>query len=54
VKRHRAGVDLRGKIAVCILTGHGLKDPDTAMTVEASIHQSSSRIEDVERVLGWS
>ncbi len=54
IKRQRGGVNLQGKIAVCILTGHGLKDPDTAMTVEASIHQSSARIEDVEHVLGWS
>jgi threonine synthase len=54
MKRHRAGVDLRGKIAVCILTGHGLKDPDTAMTVEATLHQSPATVDEVERVLGWS
>ncbi|TAJ20067.1 MAG: threonine synthase [Dehalococcoidia bacterium] len=54
MKRHRAGADLRGKIAVCILTGHGLKDPDTAMTVEATLHQSAAKVDEVERVLGWS
>lgn len=54
MKRHRAGADLRGKIAVCILTGHGLKDPDTAMTVEATLHRSAAKVDDVERVLGWS
>ena len=54
MKRHRAGVDLRGKIAVCVLTGHGLKDPDTAMTVAATLHQAPATVGDVERVLGWS
>ncbi len=54
MKRHRAGADLRGKIAVCILTGHGLKDPDTAMTVEATLHQAPANVADVESVLGWS
>ena len=54
MKRHRAGADLRGKIAVCILTGHGLKDPDTAMTVEATLHQAPANVADVEGVLGWS
>jgi threonine synthase len=54
IQRHRAGADLRGKIAVCILTGHGLKDPDTAMTVEATLHKTAAKVDDVERVLGWS
>ena len=54
VQQHRAGADLRGKVAVCILTGHGLKDPDTAMSVEATIHQAPAQAAAVERVLGWS
>ncbi len=54
VQQHRAGVDLRGRIAVCILTGHGLKDPDTAMTVEATIHRAAADVTEVEHVLGWS
>ena len=27
----RGRVDLKGKTVVCVLTGHGLKDPDTAI-----------------------
>jgi threonine synthase len=29
---HRTGRLERGQVAVCVLTGHGLKDPDTAMS----------------------
>ena len=54
IQQHQAGADLRGKVAVCILTGHGLKDPDTAMTVEATLHHAPAEITEIERVLGWS
>ena len=54
VKQHRAGVDLAGQVAVCILTGHGLKDPDTAMTTEVTRHSAPADAEAVERVLGWA
>ena len=54
MKQHRAGVDLGGKVAVCILTGHGLKDPDTALKVEAVTHEAAADAESVERVLGWA
>jgi threonine synthase len=30
-------VDLRGKRVVCVLTGHGLKDPDTAINRNAGV-----------------
>ena len=54
IQQHRAGADLRGKIAVCILTGHGLKDPDTAMTVEATIPRAAANVGEVEQALGWA
>ncbi|MFN8639943.1 MAG: threonine synthase [Dehalococcoidia bacterium] len=53
-KQRRAGADLGGKTAVCILTGSGLKDPDTAMTIEAVRHESDATTSGVERALGWS
>ncbi len=53
LKQRRAGADLRGQTAVCILTGSGLKDPDTAMTIEAVRHEAKAEIGSVERVLGW-
>lgn len=52
LKQGRAGVDLRGRTAVCILTGSGLKDPDTAMAIEAVRHDAAADTASVERVLG--
>ncbi len=49
----RAGVDLAGLTAVCVITGSGLKDPDTALKVEAVRHEASAEVEAVERVLDW-
>jgi len=54
IKQHRAGVDLADQVAVCILTGHGLKDPDTAMKTEVTRHSAPAEAEAVERVLGWA
>ncbi len=53
-KQRRGGADLGGKTAVCILTGSGLKDPDTAMTIEAVRYESDATTVGVERALGWS
>ena len=53
LQQHAAGVDLSGKTAVCIITGHGLKDPDTALEIEADRVESSAETDAVERALGW-
>ena len=53
LKRARAGHSLRGLVGVCILTGHGLKDPDTAMKIPAVRHEAPADLEAVERSLGW-
>lgn len=49
----RSGVDLTGLTVVCVLTGSGLKDPDTALNVEAVRHETSADVRAVERALGW-
>ncbi|MCK9495985.1 MAG: threonine synthase, partial [Dehalococcoidia bacterium] len=54
VRRHREGADLSGQVAVCIITGHGLKDPDTALKVEAITHEAPADVDAVARVLGWA
>ena len=54
IRQHREGADLSGKTAVCIITGNGLKDPDTALGVQANIRRSEADIASVERALGWS
>ena len=43
---------LEGQVAVCVLTGSGLKDPDTALTIEAVRHETGPTAEAVERALG--
>ncbi|MSQ41656.1 MAG: threonine synthase [Dehalococcoidia bacterium] len=50
----RAGARFAGRTAVCVLTGSGLKDPDTALTIEAVRHDAPADVEAVERALGWS
>ncbi|MGE0228630.1 MAG: threonine synthase [Dehalococcoidia bacterium] len=53
LKRARAGARLEGLTAVCVITGHGLKDPDTAMTIEAVRHEVPADLAAVEESLGW-
>jgi threonine synthase len=53
LKQRREGARLEGLVAVCVLTGSGLKDPDTALTIEAVRHETPPEAGAVERVLGW-
>jgi threonine synthase len=45
-------VDFRGKRVVCVLTGHGLKDPDTAVRVSPRFIEAPAELAAVESVLG--
>jgi threonine synthase len=38
---------------VCVITGHGLKDPDTAAANAPSAHAAAATIEGVREALGW-
>ncbi len=53
LKQSRAGVRFEGLTAVCVITGHGLKDPDTALQIEAVRHDAPADLVAVERSLGW-
>ena len=53
IKQAHAGADLAGLTAVCVITGSGLKDPDTAMSIEASRHSAPAEAEAVAKALGW-
>jgi threonine synthase len=53
LRRHREGADLRGRTVVCVITGNGLKDPDTALAVRPTTYEAANDIRDVERQLGW-
>ena len=54
IRQHREGADLSGKTAVCIITGNGLKDPDTALGISTTIHHAEADPASVERALGWA
>ncbi len=47
------GLDLRGKTVVCILTGNGLKDPDSAVKMSGDAARVGADVLAVERALGW-
>jgi threonine synthase len=46
--------DMTGKTAVCIITGSGLKDPDTALTIPARMTEAPADLEAVAGALGLS
>ena len=54
LKLHRAGGDFSGQRIVCILTGSGLKDPDTAVKSSPILaDEVPPDLASVERALGW-
>lgn len=54
LKLSREGADLRDATVVCIITGMGLKDPDTAMTTTARITHLPADLTAIERAMRWS
>src|SRR5690606_30431083 len=54
LRSKQEGVDLGGKVAVCVITGNGLKDPDTALAVRPTLYEAAADVQDIERQLGWS
>jgi threonine synthase len=51
-KMSRQGLDLSNSTIVCIITGSGLKDPDTAMAIPTEIREVSADLSAVEKVIG--
>jgi threonine synthase len=54
LKMAAGGLDLRGRTVVCIITGSGLKDPDTAMATLPELHHVPADLAAVEEAMGWS
>jgi len=46
-------LDLRDKRVVCVITGHGLKDPQAALSLSPKLIQVPPRLDLVEKALGW-
>jgi len=53
LKLARSGFDLSGKTVVCVITGHGLKDPDIALKAAPELLEAPLDLSAVERLLGW-
>ncbi|GBD99598.1 threonine synthase [bacterium BMS3Abin07] len=51
LKLNRKGYFKKGQTAVCTLTGHGLKDPDTVFSVVNKPISISSKLRDVEEII---
>ncbi len=47
----RQGMDLAGKTVVCVITGSGLKDPDTALRIEPDLVEVPNTLAAVEAAL---
>ena len=46
------GLDLADKTVVCVITGHGLKDPDTALALQGEMTDVPAELDAVERAMG--
>jgi threonine synthase len=51
IKRSQSGEDLEQITAVCIITGHGLKDPDTALSIAADKVEVEADVFSVEEAM---
>jgi threonine synthase len=46
--------EVRDRTVVCVITGHGLKDPDTALQIEAEMAEVAADLASVEAAMGLS
>lgn len=53
IKMVKNGMNLSDSKVTCVITGSGLKDPDTAVTVVQPPTEVPAELEAVERALGW-
>jgi len=51
-RNHPARPELVEGTVVCVITGHGLKDPDTALGIETEVTEVPAELEAVERAMG--
>jgi threonine synthase len=54
LKRAAGGASFAGQTVVCIITGSGLKDPETALQTDPDIRHLPPDAEIIEREMGWA
>lgn len=52
IKKHREGLFQEGDTVICVLTGHGLKDPDTAIANGDEVIKVAADFDQVVKTLG--
>jgi len=50
----REGLSLAGQTVVCVITGSGLKDPETAMKAKADLIELPADLAAIEKALGFA
>lgn len=53
IKKAKAGYFMGGESVVCILTGHGLKDPDRAIEIAPKIIKAKPEIKELAKIIGF-
>ncbi len=53
IKLSRKGMNLSKERVTCVITGSGLKDPDTAVKRASPFLESAATLDAVEQTLGW-
>ena len=54
LKKRAAGHSFAGQTIVAIITGNGLKDPETALSVDPPLHRVTADLAVIEREMGWA
>ncbi len=54
LKNAAGGADYAGQTIVCVITGSGLKDPETALQTDPEIHHVAADLDAIEREMGWA
>ncbi len=53
LKEAASGRSFEGETIVAIITGNGLKDPETALKTEPPLHRVHADLAEIEREMGW-
>jgi threonine synthase len=51
IKKAKSGIDFSAKKVVCVITGTGLKDPDTALKSAHTIPEIPADLETIEKII---
>jgi threonine synthase len=54
LKKAAAGRSFAGETIVAIITGNGLKDPETALKTEPPLHRVAADLAAIEKEMGWA